>query len=74
MARKIKVYITLFLVLCLTIPACIMLVVASAVVKVGRAAIGDLVSVEGNRLYRLIQRLDDALARIDAALTICVRG
>ncbi len=74
MARKIKMYITLFLALCLTIPACILLIVASAIVKVGRAAIGDLVSVEGNRLYRLLQRIDDALLRIDAALTICIRG
>lgn len=74
MKRKIITYTACGLVFTLALVATILLQTALWLTHLARLAIGDLVTTEGNRLYRLVQRLDDALARIDAAMTICVKG
>lgn len=74
MKRKIITYTACGLVFTLALVATILLQTALWLTHLARSITGDLVTTEGNRLFRLAQRQDDALARIDAAMKICVRG
>lgn len=74
MKRKIITYTVCGVVFTLALVATILLQTALWSTRAARAGLGDTITTEGNRLFRLAQRLDDALARIDAALSICVKG
>lgn len=74
MGSKIIVALTLVFVAAATLIATALLGMAAGAARGARALLGDRLTSEGNRLYRLVQRLDDAMARIDAAVTICVKG
>lgn len=74
MVNKIIVGLALVFVAIATLIATALLGMASGAARGARALLGDRLTSEGNRLYRLTQRLEDAMVRIDAAVTICVKG
>lgn len=59
---------------CLVLLALALAAVASALVWCIRSGLRDKVGFFGNRLLRLLQRLDEAGEKLDAAVRICGEG
>lgn len=72
--RTIPLTLALLLVAVLVALAAALVALTLQITRLARYALGDRLTGHGNRLYRLGQRLSDALERLDAAIGICLRG